>query len=141
MSQDFESQHEQKPGSEWEDVGQQFQKLGESLAQAFRTAWESEQNQERLKELRTGVESMVQEVDRAIRETADSPQGQRVRAEAERTLESVQKAGEKTAQDVKPHLVKALNSLTDALQQWIDRMESEPGSERSETDRDEAVDL
>lgn len=142
MSEEFDPQNNQKEGNEWEDVGRQFQLLGESLATAFRTAWDSEENQQRMNEFRSGVESMVQEVDRAIKEKADSPQGQRVRAEAERAVESVQKAGEKTAQEAKPHLVTALHSLNDALQKWIERMEEGSQTRReSEPSSDEPVDL
>lgn len=142
MSEESNPQSDPKESGEWDDVGRQFQQLGESLANAFRAAWENEQNQQRMNEFRSGVESMVKEVDRAIRETADSPQGQRVRAEAERAVQSVQKAGEKTAQEVKPHLVTALHSLNDALQKWIERMESEPtAGPESESGGDQTVDL
>jgi len=114
-----------RSGGDWDDVGRQFQELGQSLAQAFRSAWENEQNQQRLNELRTGFELMVTEVDQAIKDTVESTQGQKVRAEAEKAIQSAQKAGEKTAQEVKPHLVTAIRSLNDALQKWAERMESE----------------
>jgi hypothetical protein len=46
----------------WQEVGRQFQALGESLAAAMRTAWEKEENRKRLEEMQTGLESMVSDV-------------------------------------------------------------------------------
>jgi len=107
----------------WQDVGKQFQELGESLAQAVRTAWENEENQRRLQELRTGLEAMVQEVGQAIDETATSPQGQKIREEAGKTVETLRSAGEQTAQELRPQLINALQQLNSALQKLIERME------------------
>ncbi len=122
----------QTPAEEsWQDVGKQFQELGESLAQAFRTAWENEENQRRLQEMRTGLESMVKEVGQAIDETASSPQGQKIREEAGRTVEALRSAGEQTAQELRPQLINALQQLNIELQKLIERMnqrKSPPGS-------------
>jgi hypothetical protein len=107
----------------WKEVGKQFEALGESLAQAFRTAWDSEQNQRRVQELRTGLESMVRDVSKAIDDSANSPQGQKIRQEAERTAESLKTAGEKTVQEVRPQLITALEQVNVELQKLINRME------------------
>ena len=45
---------EQTTGEAWREVGRQFQALGESLATAFRTAWESEENREHVQDMKTG---------------------------------------------------------------------------------------
>ena len=37
---------EQTTNEAWSEVGKQFQSLGESLAKAFRTAWEDEENRQ-----------------------------------------------------------------------------------------------
>ena len=114
----------------WQDVGKQFQELGGSLAEAFRTAWENEENQRRLQELRAGLESMIREVGQAIDDTASSPQGQKIRAEAGRTVETLRSAGEQTVQEVRPQLINALQQLNTELQKLIERMnqrKSPPG--------------
>ncbi len=114
----------------WQDVGKQFQELGESLAEAFRTAWENEENQRRLQEMRTGLEAMIREVGQAIDDTASSPQGQKIRAEAGRTVEALRSAGEQTVQEVRPQLINALEQLNTELQKLIERMnqpKSPPG--------------
>lgn len=117
--------------SNWEEVGRQFQELGQSLAQAFRTAWENEDNQRRVQEMRTGVESMLREVGKAIDDSAKSPEGQKIRQEAERTVESLRVAGEQTVQEVRPQLIDALQKLNTELQKLVDKMEKKraPGEE------------
>ena len=117
------SQAESTPQNNWQDVGQQFKELGESLAQAFRTAWENEENQRRLQEMRTGLQSMVEDVGKAIDDSAKSPQGQHFREEAEKTVEKVRTAGEQTIQEVRPQLISALQQLNLELQKLVDRME------------------
>ena len=110
-------------GDAWEDVGKQFQTLGESLAKAFRAAWANEQNQQRVQEMRSGLELIVRNVDQAIQDTASSPEGQKIKSEASRAAESLRTATEKTAQEVRPHLVSALRQANEELQKFIDRME------------------
>jgi hypothetical protein len=107
----------------WQEVGQQFQALGASIAQAVRTAWEDEQTQRQLKEMRTGLEAMVKDVSKAIEDSANTPKGKQIREEAGRTVEAVQHAGKQTVQEVRPHLVQALQQLNEELQKLINRME------------------
>ncbi|MCL5997649.1 MAG: hypothetical protein M1546_16570, partial [Chloroflexi bacterium] len=107
----------------WQEVGKQFQALGESLATAFRTAWEDEQNRKRVQEMQKGVEAMVNEVGQAIKETAKTPQAQQAKEDVKKAAESMRVAGEQTMQEVRPHLVAALQQLNDELQRLIGRME------------------
>jgi hypothetical protein len=107
----------------WQEVGQQFQALGESLAQAMRAAWENQETQRRVAEMRTGLESMARDVSKAVEDTANSPQGQRIRREAEHTAASLRTATEQTVQEVRPQLITALQQLNNELQKLIDRMQ------------------
>jgi hypothetical protein len=116
----------------WQEVGRQFQALGESLAQAFRTAWESEENRQHLDSVKSGLESLVDNIGRAIRETGASPEGQRMREEAEKATESARVAGEKALQDARPHLLSALEWMNEEMQKIIGRLEQEP----ADSDRD-----
>jgi uncharacterized protein YukE len=106
----------------WAEVGRQFQELGDSLAQAVRETWQDEETQKRLREVRSGLESMAQEVGKAIDETAHSPQGQRVRESAGRTAETMRGATEQTMQEIRPHLISALEELNRQLQKLIERI-------------------
>lgn len=121
----------------WQEVGQQFQALGQSLAQAMRTAWENEETQRRVQEMRSGVEAMAQEVGRAVEDTAHSPEGQKIRQGAEHTAESIRSATAQTLQDVQPQLLDALQQLNRELQKLISRLETkgqpaQPSGEHSE---------
>ena len=106
----------------WREVGRQFQALGEGLAQAFRTAWESEENRQHVENMRAGLESMVEHVSQAIQEACDSPDGQRVRSEVEKAAQSARVAGEKAVQDAQPHLLSALNYVNAELEKIIVQM-------------------
>jgi hypothetical protein len=110
----------------WNEVGRQFQALGESLAQAFRTAWESGENRQHLESVKSGLESLVDNVGRAIQDTSASPEGQRVREEVENVAESARVAGERALQDARPHLLSALEWMNEEMQKIIGRLEQEP---------------
>jgi predicted transcriptional regulator len=123
---------DQSPGSEsqqsfensWHEVGRQFQTLGESLAQTVRTAWQNEETQRQLQEMRTGLESMVKDVEKAIKDSAETPQGQQIRQDVSRAAGSLREAGEQTVQEVRPHLIDALQKVNIELQKLVDRMEN-----------------
>lgn len=125
-----EPSERQRADEAWRDVGRQFEELGESLSRAFRAAWESEETQQHVQSLQHGLEKMVREVDRAVKEAGESYQGKRVRAEAEKAAGSLRRAGERTWQETRPQLVSALTTLNSELQSLIDDLQHEPGSGR-----------
>ena len=121
------------PTDAWHDVGKQFEALGQSLATAFRAAWESEENRQRAKTMQTGLESLVNQVGQAIQEAATSPEAHKARTEAEKAAESLRAAGQKTWQESRPHLVSALRQVNDELQKMIGQLEQEePGKPATE---------
>lgn len=126
---------QERTGDSWEEVGQQFKSLGESLAQALRTAWEDERNRKRVEEMRQGLEEMVNEVAEAIRETADSPKGQKIREDLDQVGEKMRTASEETIREVRPHLMRALQRVDEELQKIIRSTESEGGEGRPPEDR------
>ncbi len=107
----------------WREVGKQFESLGNSLAAAFRTAWHDESTQRGLREVQTGLETMVSRVDQAIKEATASPDAQKVRTEAERAAQSLRAASEKTWQESKPQVVSALRQFSAELQKAISKLE------------------
>ncbi len=113
----------------WREVGKHLEALGNSLAEAFRTAWHDENTQRGLREMQTGLETMVSQVDQAIREAAASPHGQKVRTEAERAAQSLRTASEKTWQESKPQVASALRQFSAELQKAISKLEeATPGA-------------
>lgn len=106
----------------WHQVGQQFKALGEGLAEAFCTAWESEESRQHLESMKAGLESMVNDISQAIQDASASPEAQKMRGEVERAAQSARAAGEKALQEAQPHLLSALNRINVELQEIIDRM-------------------
>ncbi len=118
----------------WQQVGRQFQELGESLATAFRTAWESEENRQHLESMKNGLESMVDQVSQAVQDASDSPEGQKARGEVERAAQSARAAGEKAVQDARPHLLSALNQINDEWRKISGCMGAGSADEADEAD-------
>jgi hypothetical protein len=120
-------------GDAWKEVGEQFQKVGESLAAAFRAAWDDPQTQQHFSEMKTGVEAMLHEVGQAMRDTAATPEAQQARAEAKKAFQRARAAGEHTVAEARPHLLTALRELDTALQKWLAHLEqAEPAGEAGE---------
>lgn len=115
----------------WQEVGMQFQELGESLSSAFRTAWENEDNRHTLRNLSDGLGSLASDVGKAIDEVAASDEGQWVRQEAGKAAESAREIGADVCQDVRPHVVSALNQVSTELQRLIGKLAAETGSDDS----------
>ncbi len=107
----------------WQEVGRQFQQMGDSLAAAVRTAWNDEENRRKVAEMKAGLEAMVKEVGSAIEDTTNTPEGQRVKEGMHRTAENLVNAGEQTVQELRPHLLNALQQLNNELDKFVNRIE------------------
>jgi hypothetical protein len=127
----------QNTNEAWQEVGRQFQALGESLATAIQAAWQNEEVRRQAQGMKTGLEAMVNDVGQAIKETASSPKAQSVKAEAVKTAESFRTAGEETVQEVRPHLVAALQTLNEELQKLIGRLQGSKPEQGSEPNSEE----
>ena len=92
MAEEFSNETEtsgaEQPKSEtreaWEEVGHQFEQLGTSLATAFKTLWESDETQQHLESLRSGLQSMVDDVSAAVNRTMTTQEAEKVKAEAKK---------------------------------------------------------
>ena len=114
---------EQTTQESWREVGDQFKALGDSLSRAFRTAWESEENRQHLESIKSGLKAMVDQVGQALEEAGTSPEGQKVRREAEKAAESARVAGEKALEEARPHVLSAVRQINAELEKWIRGME------------------
>lgn len=114
----------------WQEVGRQFQALGESLAAVFQAAWKNEEVRQQAEEMKTGLESLVKEVGQAIHTSANSSEAQRMKTEAAKAAESFRAAGEETVQEVRPHLVSALQTINEELQKVIGRLGGSQAEEK-----------
>lgn len=64
------------------DIVAEFRNLGRQLAETLDTAWRSEERQHIEAEVREGVKTFVEEMDRVFEEAKESPAADRVRREA-----------------------------------------------------------
>jgi len=112
----------------WQEVGQRFQTLGESLAAAFKSTWENEEPQTQWEKVRADMEATANDIGRAAKETAATEEAQKAKAEAYKTAEAAQQAGQEVMDDVKPHLLAAFRKIRTELDKAIE------GMEKSETE-------
>lgn len=112
-------------GEAWREVGQHFQALGESLVNAFRAAWESEENRQHLRGVRASLETVVDKVGETIKEVAASPEVKQVRTEVEKAAQSAQTTGQQILEEARPHLLDSLRHLRAEVEKMIDRLEKE----------------
>jgi len=124
----------------WKEVGNQFAALGAGLAAAFRTGWRNEESRRHLKEMKGGLESLVNELGAAIRESAATPEAQKVKDEAGRAMGTFRSAGEKTVQEIRPKITTALNDLNEEVRKLAGRAKREGETDTGTGDTDTAPD-
>jgi hypothetical protein len=132
-----EEQQEKKSdasaGEAWEEVGQRFQSLGESLAAAFKSTWENEETQAQWEKVKVDVDAAVNDIGRAAQEAAATEEAQKAKAEAYKTAEAAQQAGQEAMDEVKPHLLAAFRKIRTELDKAIEGMEnSKPEEAKSD---------
>jgi hypothetical protein len=72
------------------DVAEELREFGKQFADTIRSAWNSAERQRLETELRDGMRSFADEVDKAIQEIKKSPAADRVKTEAVHVREKVQ---------------------------------------------------
>jgi hypothetical protein len=96
------------------DVSAELKNLGRQLAETFKTAWASEERKKVEGEIRQGVKTFVDEMDKAIREVKKSPAAQKVREEAAE-IKTRAEAGE-LSQKTKANMAQGLRWLSEELE-------------------------
>lgn len=109
----------------WREVGKQFEALGESLAAAFRAAWEDETSRRYIEQAQAGLETAADEMARAVKDAAATVDREKVQAEAEKAAATVRKASKQTLDEMQPYVALALRQTRDALQRAIDYLEED----------------
>jgi hypothetical protein len=111
-----------KTNDTWQNVGKQFEQLGKSLEEAFDTAWNDDNNREKLKELEIGVINVLDKITTSIKEEVESPKGQETIQDIKKGLEKAAASGEKLVENTRPQLEEALVKVNQNIQDWINRM-------------------
>lgn len=95
------------------DVVESLRDLGRQFAETVRTAWNSQERHNIEAEVREGVKTFADEINKAIHEVREGPAGQKVREEAQEVKKSVESGdlGRKT----KAGIVQGLQWLSEEL--------------------------
>lgn len=112
------------------DVSAELKNLGRQLAETFKTAWASEERKKVEGEIRQGVKTFVEEMDKAIREVKKSPAAQKVREEAAE-IKTRAEAGE-LSQKTKANMAQGLRWLSEELEKLANQFtpqEKQPPAE------------
>ncbi|MCJ7825556.1 MAG: hypothetical protein MUP44_11705 [Anaerolineales bacterium] len=96
-----------------DDIGNEFEKLGENIRQAVHGAWESEERKRISKEINDGLVEIGAAFTRLGDEIAESPGVQRVREEVDDLGERIQ-SGE-VGQKINDELVSLLQTINKKL--------------------------
>jgi hypothetical protein len=96
------------------DLAEEFRRLGNSLQEALKTAWESEERKSLTKEIQDGLEALGDSVRQATSEFAEGPAGQRMKTEIDEFTDRV-RSGHVTA-ELRQDLIAALRKVNAELE-------------------------
>ena len=114
-----------RPSSDesWQEVGRQFESLGQTLAQALRSTWNRVETNADAQQVKSSLEALLRDVGKAVEDVAATPEAQKLKDEASRAAESLRIAGKQTVEESRPQIISALKQVNDELQKLIDKMD------------------
>jgi hypothetical protein len=101
------------------NLSDEFRQLGKNLVDAIRAAWDSPERRRLQQELETGMQELGSALRKEANELAQSPTGQRIRADVEDVSQRI-KSGE-AQQKVREDLLSTLQTLNRELQKVVER--------------------
>ena len=113
-----------------DEIGNEFEKLGENIRQAVQGAWESEERKRIGKEIHDGLIEIGEAFTRLGDEFVESPGVQRVREDVDDFSERIQ-SGE-VAQKINDDLVSLLQTINQKLETHGKGQAEEPAAPESE---------
>jgi ElaB/YqjD/DUF883 family membrane-anchored ribosome-binding protein len=99
-------------GTSWQDVAAEFEALGKTLGDVLHGVWERQDSDAGLGRLRDSLQSMIQELNRAVEGT---PEAQQARDQLVHVTESIRAAAERASDELRPELVSMLRQANAEL--------------------------
>jgi len=99
-------------GTSWQDVGAEFEALGKTLGDVLRGALQRQDADEGLGRVRDSLQSMIEEVNRAVDGT---PEAQQARDQLVRLAETIRTTAERASDELRPELVSMLRQANAEL--------------------------
>lgn len=125
-----------------DDLASEFRALGQTLAEAMRTAWESPERKRLQEEIETGLNEFGTTLRQESQAFQESPTGQRLKSDFENLQERVRsgEAENRLRQDLIVALQRINAELKKAMDRWSGSASSEgqPSSPDPETPESEA---
>jgi hypothetical protein len=109
----------------WNEVGQQIQMLGASLASAFNASVQDEEVQQQLKTLQSELDTAAAQINQKAKEVSESVKSVNVEEETKKLDDETQAAGQDLVKEVQPHLLNALKKMQTGLDQIVNNLEKE----------------
>jgi hypothetical protein len=117
-------------GGDWREVTEALNALAASVGRATKAAMENEENRRRLQELGDGLASLARKVGESVDAAAATPEGRQVKEAVVRAAETVRDAGDKAAEQLRPHVLSAVEAANEkfrrAAEQWEKPAEPAP---------------
>lgn len=110
--------------SQWDGVANDFKRLGDSIAEAFQSAWNNQSTQKQMTDLKEGLQSMSEQVGQVVEEARQNITSDELKTEVRRAADDVKDFGTKVVSESKPLLLDVLKTLDDGIQSLISRMEA-----------------
>ncbi len=102
-------------------IADELARLGQQLATAAKTAWESEERRKLQGEITSGVQRFGQEISSAVSRASDSEQAQQLRTRAAKVAEDVQRAD--VVEEVRKGILVGLEAINRELGKLLERLE------------------
>ena len=110
----------EKLAESWKDVGDHIQHLFTSIATTFRQAWSQEQPEGETQRGVQDVRASLDRLERVMKRVAENTEPQRAK-----TLEATREASERAVQEARSATASGLKTLSDQLQQLVQRLEQQ----------------
>ena len=117
--------------SPWDTIANDFQKLGQNLADAIKDTLNDENTKKHLGELRTGLQNMVEQVAGAVDEAVKSPAASTAKTEVKKAVGEVKDIGGKVYSESRPMLINALKQLEKGIQTIVARLDDDTKTEET----------
>jgi hypothetical protein len=108
----------------WDDVLEQFKAFGESLGRAIEGSWNDPRTQDVVSQIKDGLRQAADEIDGAIDRARHDPGLNDFVEDARDAFRDLEETGKEAVEKARPHVVKAMRSLNEALNNAIRGMDS-----------------
>jgi hypothetical protein len=102
----------QSSGTSWKEVAAEFEALSRTLGDVVRGAWQRQDADSGIGQLREMLSSSIEELNRAVEGT---PEAQQARDQLIRVVESVRAAADRAGDEVRPELLRVLRQANAEL--------------------------